>query len=742
MNNYINPMMQHQQPMLNQQQMFPQKNFQMGVNNQQQGMMPPGMGMPQQQMFMGNVNQPMQQHMYNGINQQPVAPSPMVSQGNQMMNQPPMNYNAVNQRPTANNPEYHPVLMNPNLKTHKGWELQMFLATISRTFMGSEGTAYAIQSVVDITPQQLGGTNVSSLQNELSNTLVNATKASLIELANSTIQQPQDEVMAGMSPQVNQSDLATSSNILMQHKKLTQYNIDDEDDESLPKKIIMDEESDNKDHLWHVLDLSNISLSIVNDRLMNFDFLNRLYLNGTGIKKVPKSIKKLVNLRILDLSDNQLTELPKEIGFLHNLKYFYVFDNHIKTFPWEFGFLISLQFLGFEGNPIDNKLLQIYLEKNITGLLFYLRDNRPAIELKEDRQFLELDSQGEFTGTKTNTLKELNDSIAPIKSRSFTLLSYNTLCQHYATPKMYKYTTKHDLMWSHRLEVLKQQIESYQTDIICLQEVEAKTYEDVWEPLLASKGYKGIFFAKGRARTSAQKDAKKVDGCCVFYKVDEFELLYHKECEFSAIWMQNPNFSKTEDFFSRAISKDNVVIYTHFLHKRTNRRVWVCTTHLHWDPKFNDVKAFQVGVLLHHLNTLIHSKPYEGKHGNHEASVVVCGDFNSQRDSAVYEMFHEGSVSREHLDVKDRDYGYLTETNFKHSFAFKSAYEDIGELRFTNYTPSFVDVIDYIWYSPNTMRVRGLLGDIDEEYTDNFIGFPNDKFPSDHIPLLSKFEFC
>lgn len=338
MNNYINPMMQHQQPMLNQQQMFPQKNFQMGVNNQQQGMMPPGMGMPQQQMFMGNVNQPMQQHMYNGINQQPVAPSPMVSQGNQMMNQLPMNYNAVNQRPTANNPEYHPVLMNPNLKTHKGWELQMFLATISRTFMGSEGTAYAIQSVVDITPQQLGGTNVSSLQNELSNTLVNATKASLIELANSTIQQPQDEGMAGMSPQVNQSDLATSSNILMQHKKLTQYNIDDEDDESLPKKIIMDEESDNKDHLWHVLDLSNISLSIVNDRLMNFDFLNRLYLNGTGIKKVPKSIKKLVNLRILDLSDNQLTELPKEIGFLHNLKYFYVFDNHIKTFPWEFGF--------------------------------------------------------------------------------------------------------------------------------------------------------------------------------------------------------------------------------------------------------------------------------------------------------------------------------------------------------------------------------------------------------------------
>ncbi|KAL6929807.1 hypothetical protein ACO0SA_001211 [Hanseniaspora valbyensis] len=771
-NGYLTQMMQQQPPQQQQQQMplgnqqpvFNQQqhagNFQMNMNHQQppQHMVPPGLGMAQQQqqqhMFNNTVPQPMQQkpQMYPGINQQPHTPNPMLQQPTQinvqqsMITQQPIMPN-LQQPNTLNNPDYHPVLKNPELMKHTGWELQMFLATVSRNVMGNEGTAYAIQSVIDLTPQQLGGTNVSSLQNELSNSLVNATKASLIELSSSTAAHDENASSSAtsanqlMSPQQGYAspsvDFANPSSMLMQHKKLTQYNIDDEDDETLHQKTDGDDSQ-----LWHVLDLSNIALSMVSDRLMNFEFLNRLYLNGTGIKKLPKSIKKLSNLRILDLSNNQLTELPSEIGFLHNLKYLYIFDNHIKTLPWEFGFLISLQFLGFDGNPIDQKILDLYLEKNITGLIFYLRDHRPLIPLKKKREFLELDSHGEVTGNTASDIQELTALNPKLKNNTFTLLSYNTLCQHYATPKMYRYTTKYDLTWTHRLELLKAQIEEYQADVLCLQEVEAKTYEDVWEPMMTNKGYKGIFFAKGRARTSAQKDAKKVDGCCLFYKKDEFELLYHKECEFGSIWMQNTGFSKTEDFFNRAIGKDNVVIYCHMLHKKSQKKVWVCTTHLHWDPKFNDVKAFQVGVLLHYLRQLMKDHGYNDQQiESNKVPVVVCGDFNSQRNSAVYEMFHDGSVNKDHFDVKGRDYGFLTETDFRHPFNFKSSYEDIGELRFTNYTPSFVDVIDYIWYSPNNLRVRGLLGDIDKEYTDKFIGFPNDKFPSDHIPLLSRFEF-
>ena len=45
-----------------------------------------------------------------------------------------------------------------------------------------------------------------------------------------------------------------------------------------------------------------------------------------------------------------------------------------------------------------------------------------------------------------------------------------------------------------------------------------------------------------------------------------------------------------------------------------------------------------------------------------------------------------------------------------HPFKLKSAYNTPEELSFTNYTPSFSGIIDYIWYSTNSLVVRELLG--------------------------------
>jgi len=74
-----------------------------------------------------------------------------------------------------------------------------------------------------------------------------------------------------------------------------------------------------------------------------------------------------------------------------------------------------------------------------------------------------------------------------------------------------------------------------------------------------------------------------------------------------------------------------------------------------------------------------------------------------------------------------------------HPFSLKSSYSNIGELSFTNYTPGFTGVIDYIWYSTNALQVTGLLGEIDKEYLQRVPGFPNYHFPSDHLALLAQF---
>lgn len=101
--------------------------------------------------------------------------------------------------------------------------------------------------------------------------------------------------------------------------------------------------------------------------------------------------------------------------------------------------------------------------------------------------------------------------------------------------------------------------------------------------------------------------------------------------------------------------------------------------------------------------------------------------------------YHVSSII--HVVNSYRVHFSLWEKNILHNLALKSSYNCIGELPFTNFTPSFTDVIDYIWFSTHALRVRGLLGEVDPEYVSKFIGFPNDKFPSDHIPLLARFEF-
>jgi CCR4-NOT transcription complex subunit 6 len=74
-----------------------------------------------------------------------------------------------------------------------------------------------------------------------------------------------------------------------------------------------------------------------------------------------------------------------------------------------------------------------------------------------------------------------------------------------------------------------------------------------------------------------------------------------------------------------------------------------------------------------------------------------------------------------------------------HPFKLKSAYASMGELSFTNYTSDFTAILDYVWYSSNTLHVSALLGEVDKEYLRRVPGFPNFHFPSDHVALLAEF---
>lgn len=519
----------------------------------------------------------------------------------------------------------------------------------------------------------------------------------------------------------------TPSAALLHNKKTVQ---DDDPAQRMRKKT-------QGKQLWGQLDLSGQGLVNLSPKLFQYDFLESLYLNNNRLTTIPPIIRKLRGLRTLDLSHNRIAEVPAQLGLCYNLRYLYLFDNHITTLPNEFGSLVELQFLGIEGNPLDLKFANLLLEKGTRELICYLRDSVLTDIKPIPRQWILLEDDGEVIDPVANPEAYANESNS---GTNFTVMSYNTLCHHYATAKMYKHTPSWALNWDYRRNLLQQEVLQYTSDIVCMQEVETRVYHDFWTPLLAERGYKGVFHQKTRAKTMSDTESQKVDGCATFYKTDKFSFVSKHNFEYGALCMGSDKYKKTKDLFNRFLNKDNIAVLVILQHIATGERISVANTHLHWDPDFNDVKTMQVGVLLDELQVVL-KKFYNANTADDlkHASVIICGDFNSTLDSAVYQLFLTGAVQT-HDDFEGRDYGKFTDEGFRQSFKLKLAYDHIGELPFTNFSPLFTEVIDYIWYSTGSLQVKGLLGKVDQEYASHLIGFPDVHFPSDHIPMVTKFQ--
>ena len=241
--------------------------------------------------------------------------------------------------------------------------------------------------------------------------------------------------------------------------------------------------------------------------LFSFKFLINLYLNHNALTTVPPEISKLRHLELLDLSGNNLTTLTPEIGMLTQLKELYLFDNHITTIPPEFGTLHQLQTLGVEGNPLDASLKAIVQKEGTQALIVYLRDSCPVPTPPAERIWKTLLSHQEQEALESDPYAE-----------TFSILSYNILCEKYATERLYGYTPSWALSWDYRKELILTDIMNYGSDFLCLQEVDIAHYEDYFLQQLKDQDYAGVYWPKSRYKTMNDADRRQVDGCAIFYK--------------------------------------------------------------------------------------------------------------------------------------------------------------------------------------------------------------------------------
>lgn len=366
----------------------------------------------------------------------------------------------------------------------------------------------------------------------------------------------------------------------------------------------------------------------------------------------------------------------------------------------------------------------------------------------------------------------MTENEAPEKDR-FTVISWNTLCDRAATQAAYGYAASSSLSWQRRKYLILDELKARDADILTLQEVDIENYNEFFAPNLAQE-YKGVFYAKGRARTMSEKEAKNVDGCATFYKHSKYMLLQKHVISYSHEAINRPDMKGEHDVYNRVMPRDHIALVLFLENRQTGTRLIVVNTHLTWEVWFSDVKIIQVAILMDQLSKKAEEyakwpptkdkdkeifrfsaagedsvdgpdavKPDPVPSVSYESGtqipILVCGDFNSTHDSGVYDLITQGSLSNSHAELGNQKYGDFTRNGMTHPFSLQSSYGKIGELPFTNWTPDFRQVIDYIWYSTTTLQVAGLLGQVDPTYMSRVPGFPNYHFPSDHLLLMAEY---
>jgi len=330
----------------------------------------------------------------------------------------------------------------------------------------------------------------------------------------------------------------------------------------------------------------------------------------------------------------------------------------------------------------------------------------------------------------------------------FRVVTYNILAEIYATQQMYPYCDFWALSWDYRFQNILRELKEVAPDVMCLQEVQADHYETHLYQALNDAGFEGVYKQKTRASMGI---SGKVDGCAIFWKKSKFHLVESYSIEFNELAQRqcqvlgmNPRSEEGAAYLNR-LSRDNVaqLIVLEFAQPSSSRnsardqnQVCIANTHLYSNKDFPDVKLWQTWQLLQELETFVLSR---------NLPLMICGDFNSTPDTAVYDLLSRSTVHPGHPDVNmNEEVSVLPDVrSLVHSFQLGSVYNTVmrEEPEHTNFTVGFKGVLDYMWFSAQHLRPLSAAPIPNESVlTKHGEALPSTQFSSDHIMLISDMQ--
>jgi mRNA deadenylase 3'-5' endonuclease subunit Ccr4 len=324
---------------------------------------------------------------------------------------------------------------------------------------------------------------------------------------------------------------------------------------------------------------------------------------------------------------------------------------------------------------------------------------------------------------------KLNNKSSNGKFLSF--MTWNTLASGYTSPSVYYYTKPNYLNENHRMNMISYDILNNDCDIVCLQELEKRCFQNYFESVDYYKSKYNLMYEKRPGLTC--------DGLGLMYKKENFKQVYSETLNLNT-------FTSVYNKIHPKIVTNNITQF--FVLEPVNNNyknffdyILISNLHLHWDPKKELIKYSQMSEILKKVNEIYVKFSDKSKK---KVPIFICGDYNSLPNSNVVDLI-KGSYDMSKFDQSIQN---ITSQIFQHTketisnnFKLLNTHEANNDVAYlTNIKPDFRGKIDHIFFSNNLDTFKEL--EVSQVDTSQFIeenALPNSFHGSDHIYLVSKF---
>ncbi|KAL1137433.1 hypothetical protein V6Z11_A12G307000 [Gossypium hirsutum] len=315
------------------------------------------------------------------------------------------------------------------------------------------------------------------------------------------------------------------------------------------------------------------------------------------------------------------------------------------------------------------------------------------------------------------------------------IVSYNILGVENAAkhPDLYLNVPRKFLKWDRRKDLICKEVNHYNADILCFQEVDR--FKDL-DDLLHENGFKGVY----KVRTG---DA--CDGCALFWTEKKFTLLHEDNIEFQDFDLRNNVAQFCVLKMNRHQSESSSHAKPSKKRQMRSRRLLVGNIHVLFNPNRGDIKLGQLNIQLHDRRQISGQLEHSSQRRKIRAQNK---DIDRHHVWTPFSRQLTSSWSDEELVLATGNKGV---THLQHKLNLSSAYlgapgshgtrDSHGEPSATSYHSKFMGTVDYIWHTGELIPVK-VLDTLPVDVLRRNASLPSERWGSDHLALVCELAFA